>query len=39
MRHTLDIMHIEKNVVATLVDLLLGETDSIAFRRIYKMRE
>ena len=33
VRHTLDVMHVEKNVAATLAGLLLGEDDTIAVRR------
>ena len=33
VRHTLDVMHIEKNVAATLTGFLLGEEDTIAVRK------
>lgn len=33
MRHTLDVMHIEKNVATTLTGFLLGDDDTIAVRR------
>ena len=33
VRHTLDVMHIEKNVAATTMGFLLGENDTIAIRK------
>lgn len=33
VRHTLDVMHVEKNVAATAVGFLLGESDTIAVRK------
>ena len=33
MRHTLDVMHIEKNVAATTFGFLMGESDTIAMRQ------
>ena len=33
MRHTLDVMHVEKNIAATTVGFLLGAEDTIAVRR------
>ena len=33
VRHTLDVMHVEKNVAATLTGFLLGEEDTVAVRK------
>lgn len=33
MRHTLDVMHIEKNVAATAMAFVMGEADTIAVRK------
>jgi len=33
VRHTLDVMHVEKNIAATLTGFLLGEEDTIAVRK------
>ena len=33
VRHTLDLMHMEKNVATTLLGLLLGDDDTIAVRK------
>lgn len=33
VRHTLDVMHIEKNVAATTMGFLLGKLDTIAVRK------
>ena len=33
VRHTLDVMHVEKNIAATTVGFLLGEEDTIAVRK------
>ena len=33
VRHTLDVMHMEKNVASTLMDFILGNSDTIAMRQ------
>ena len=33
MRHTLDVMHVEKNIATTLLGFILGEEDTIAVRK------
>ena len=33
VRHTLDVMHVEKNVAATLTGFLLGEEDTVAVQK------
>ena len=33
MRHTLDVMHVEKNVATTITGFLLGDDDTIAVRK------
>ena len=33
MRHTLDVMHIEKNVAVTAMGFLLGDLDTVAVRK------
>ena len=33
VRHTLDVMHMEKNVASTLMDFILGNSDTVAVRQ------